>query len=137
MPISQYKILTKHIPLIEKDKVGEWISYNDNDEKIIYFPHVRYSITILKFMNDLYTFVKVREDLDLYRYKAILEKNSIEYGEQTFKDADISNLDGQCLVALILGILRADRFSEGTLLHFLKEGYIIKWLKRLKEIDNS
>lgn len=46
-------------------------------------------------------------------------------------------MDGQCVTALIVAVIRADRFSEGTLLNSFKEGYITKWLKRLKEIDCS
>lgn len=74
---------------MKKIGLGGWISGNDNDEKIIHFPQVRYSITILKFIQDVYTFVKEHEDLDLYQYKSILD-----YNEQSFKDANILALGG-------------------------------------------
>ena len=39
------------------------------------------------------------------------------------------------LIALIFGVIRAERFSEGILLVFLKNGSIIRWLERLKTLD--
>lgn len=51
------------------------------------------------------------------------------------RNIDVDTLNEQCILALIMGVIRADRFSEGTLLSFFKDGYILKWLQRLKEID--
>ena len=50
--------------------------------------------------------------------------------------SDVSSLDAQCVMALVMGVIRADRFFEGTLLDFLKDGSICKWLRRLDEIEN-
>ena len=52
-------------------------------------------------------------------------------------EADVSSLDGQCIMALIMGAVRAERFCDGALLRFFREGCIRKWLERLKEIDDS
>ena len=51
--------------------------------------------------------------------------------------AEVDHLDAQCIIALILGAIRADRFSEGTLLAFLKDGTIVRWLERLKTLDTD
>ena len=51
--------------------------------------------------------------------------------------AEVDNLDAQCIIALIYGAIRADRFGEGTLLAFLKDGFITKWLERLKTLDTD
>lgn len=45
--------------------------------------------------------------------------------------------DGECVVALLLGADRAKRFSEGTLFKLLENGSILRWLIRLKEIDDK
>ena len=50
---------------------------------------------------------------------------------------DVDQLDGKTVTALLLGAARAERFSEGTLLHFCKDGSVVKWLKRLKELDEG
>ena len=53
------------------------------------------------------------------------------------ENADVSNLDGNTVMAMLMGVIRADRFSEGTLLSFCESGHIIQWLKRLLEIDRK
>ena len=50
-------------------------------------------------------------------------------------EADVSALDAQCIMALIMGAVRADRFCEGALMDFFKDGSIKKWLERLKKLD--
>ena len=52
-------------------------------------------------------------------------------------EADVSKLDAQCVMALIVGAVRAERFCDGALLGFFKDGSIQKWLTRLKEIDGG
>lgn len=52
-------------------------------------------------------------------------------------EADVSQLDAQCVMALIMGAVRAERFCDGALLGFFRDGSIRKWLERLKEIDDS
>ena len=51
--------------------------------------------------------------------------------------ADVTDMSSRTVMALILGAIRADRFVEGTLLKFLDEGHIMKWLLRLKRIDEG
>lgn len=51
--------------------------------------------------------------------------------------ADVSELDGRTVIALLVGAMRADRFSDGAFLGFCKNGSIIRWLERLKAIDES
>ena len=50
-------------------------------------------------------------------------------------DAPAESLDAECILALLLGAVRADRFSDGALLSFIRNGSIEKWLLRLKELD--
>ena len=53
------------------------------------------------------------------------------------KNIDVSKLGTEPVLALILGITRADHFSKGTLKKFICNGYIYKWLNWLKEINDS
>lgn len=41
-------------------------------------------------------------------------------------DADVSSLDAQCVMALIMGAVLAERFCDGALLGFFKDGSIKK-----------
>ena len=63
------------------------------------------------------------------------QKSIFAVGE--YWNANVDELDGKTVVALILGTIRAERFSDGTLLEFCQNGCIAKWLSRLKEIDTQ
>lgn len=73
----------------------------------------------------------------LYSYNDILFENGIEWDNVSMSEVDTSTLDGKCITALLMGAIRADRFSEGALLYFFETGTITKWLNRLKEIDEK
>ncbi len=47
------------------------------------------------------------------------------------------NKDGICVMALLLGAVRTERFCDGALLGFFQKGSIQRWLERLKEIDGG
>ncbi|HLR91616.1 MAG TPA: DUF6508 domain-containing protein [Atopostipes sp.] len=133
--MAQYEALTKYIPLIEEDYKGEWVEHSGKSEKTFYMPYIKYSDITHLFMRAFYRFIKERKDLNVHEYRRILEKNNIEYSKQSILNAEVSSMDAQCVLALILTILRLDRFTQGTLLYCLREGYITKWLNRLKELD--
>ena len=52
-------------------------------------------------------------------------------------EKDVSTLGGKCILALIMGAVRAERFVDGALLNFFRTGTITKWLRRLQEIDET
>lgn len=51
--------------------------------------------------------------------------------------APLSKCDGKCALAMIVTIVRGDRFCEGLLLSYLENGMMLKWMKMLKEIDGE
>lgn len=53
------------------------------------------------------------------------------------KRADVSTFDGKTVMALLLSAVRAERFCDGVLLGLCKDGSVIKWLERLKELDDA
>ena len=76
-------------------------------------------------------------DLKLNRYGEILANNGIKWEYSSMCRANASKLDGQGVMALLMGALRAERFREGVLLDFLKDGVLQKWLNRLQELDRQ
>ena len=54
---------------------------------------------------------------------------------KSMSEADVSRLDGKCVMAMIVGAVRAERFCDGALLGFFKDGSIRKWLERLRELN--
>ena len=138
--MSKFENLTKYLAMLDDDNVGTWITDKENDgspEHPIQMPFVNYSDMVHHFLDDVYEYVETCKDLGLNKYGEILERNGLEWGAKSMSEADVSKLDAQCVMALIVGAVRAERFCDGALLGFFKDGSIQKWLTRLKEIDGG
>mgnify|MGYP001220340098 FL=1 len=136
--MSKFDILTKYIPIIQADSIGELVIDNENDGTLEYpiqMPFVDYSEMVDNFIDDVYAFEESNKDMELTRYEDILKDNGLEWDSESMKNADISSLNAQCVLALIMGAVRAERFCDGALLDFFKSGCILKWLDRLKNIE--
>ncbi len=140
-PSEKFSVLTKYIPKISHgDKFGEWFIDRKNDgtpEHPIQMPFVMFDKLVHLFITEFYHFSEAHPEYNLTSYSSILEKNGLKWAYDSMYNADESSLDAQCILALIMGAIRADRFSEGTLLSFFEDGSILKWLKRLKMIDED
>lgn len=136
-----YDTLTKYIPMISNNSIGEWVvdckdSKDRNTAKrSIQLPFVNYSQLVDEFIGDVYTFVYSHEDMGLNNYQDILEKNGLQWKRDSLINADAKNMNGQCVVAMIFSTIRAEKFHDGILLEFFKNGCILNWLLRLQEID--
>jgi len=138
--MSKFDILTKYIPMIQTDSFGEWVIDKENDgtpEHPIQMPCVDYSEMVDNFIDDVYAFEESNKDMELTRYEDILKDNGLEWDSESMKNADISSLNAQCVLALIMGAVRAERFCDGALLDFFESGSVLKWLERLKTIDKG
>lgn len=138
--MKKYSVLTKYINLLENDIVGEWNCDKENDgssERPMHLPFVIYSITVKKLADDIYKFAKESDEIVPSKYADILNANGIEWGYDSMMKADASELDAQCILALLIASLMAERFCDGVLLGFIKNGAVTRWLKRLQELDEA
>ena len=138
--MKKYSALTKYINLLKNDNAGEWICDKENDgssERPMHLPFVIYSITVHRLEGDIYKFAKESDEIVPGKYAEILQANGIEWGYDSMMKADASVLDAQCILALLIASLRAERFCDGALLGFIKNGAVIRWLKRLQELDEA
>ena len=138
--MKKYSALTKYINLLKNDNAGEWICDKENDgssERPIHLPFVSYSIAVNNLADDIYKFAKESNEIVPSKYAEILQANGIEWGYDSMMKADASELDAQCILALLIASLRAERFCDGALLEFIKNGAVIRWLKRLQELDEA
>lgn len=136
--MKQFEILTKYIPKLQEDHIGEWVIDQENDgttERPIQMPFVNYSETVQRFLDDVYTFAEQHQEMELTRYSEILSENGIDWGTNDMEHVDISNLNAQCVLALIMEALRAERFSEGAIFNFFKSANMLKCLERLDCLD--
>lgn len=133
-----YESLTKYLDEFTGAEFGTWIIDKKNDgtpEHPLQFPFVNYSCVVDHFIDDVYSFVDNHEEMGLHNYIKILEDNGIKWSWEPMVKAEVDNLDAKCVVALIYGAIRAERFCDGAILAFLKDGTIVRWLKRLKTLD--
>ncbi|MBC6009223.1 DUF6508 domain-containing protein [Catenibacterium faecis] len=133
-----YESLTKYLDEFTGTEFGTWIIDKKNDgtpEHPLQFPFVNYSRVVDQFIHDVYSFVDNHEEMGLHNYIKILEDNGIKWNAQSMETAVVDDLDAKCVVALIYGAIRAERFCDGTILAFLKDGTIVRWLERLKTLD--
>lgn len=138
--MTKFEILTNYIPKLEGNHFGKWVVDKENDgssEHPIHMPYVDYSAIVTDFLHDFYKFEKDNNEMKLKYYKDILNENNIDWRSESMITADVSDLNAQVVLALIMGVIRADRFSEGTLLEFFQNGCIVKWLHRLENLDVS
>ena len=133
-----YESLTRLIPgLIEE--YGTLIVDNESKGTMddpIHMPFVDYSPAVIELMKAVYAFKDEHPDFELTKYEEILSSNGLEWSRRSMSEADVSDADGKLVMALLMGAIRAERFSEGTLLGFCENGSVLRWLKRLQEIDS-
>ena len=125
---------------IKNDSIGEWVVDKENDgtsEHPIQMPYVAYSSVVREFERTVYHFERKHPEFELSRYIKILKKHNVEWGIESISTADVSRMDGQGVMALLMASIRAERFCDGALKTFFENGSIEKWLRRLKEIDES
>ncbi|MCD7784375.1 MAG: DUF6508 domain-containing protein [Oscillospiraceae bacterium] len=135
-----YESLTSFLPLLKQDSIGEWVTDRENNgmpEHPIQMPFVLYTQIVDELISSIYTFTNEHPEYELRLYGDILKDNGIEWELNSMKNADVSKLDSKCVLALLTGAVRAERFCDGALLDFFKNGCIEKWLERLEEIDNT
>lgn len=133
--------LTKHLPAIETaEGFGSWVVDRESKGTLddpIQMPYVNYGMTITDVEQAIYAFVDDHPEYELTRYGDILERNGLKWDGRIMSEADESELDGQAVMALLLGAVRAERFCDGALLGFFEDGSVRRWLLRLEEIDSS
>lgn len=135
-----YEMLVAFIDKIHNDNIGEWIIDRENDgtpEHPIQMPFVDYSRVVRQFEREVYAFEEEHYEFGLNRYGEILAKYNIDWETESMSKVDISDMDGQGVMALIMAAVRAERFCDGALKEFFENGSIEKWLCRLKEIEES
>lgn len=137
---NQFSELIDYIPKIENGVSGKWIFDNENDgtpEHPKRMPYVKYSESIEDFVESLYHYCDEHPEFDHKSYGETLKSLNLEWTSTSMQNADVSEMDAKSVIALLIGAVRADRFCEGALFGFFKNGCILRWLSRLEEIGEE
>lgn len=70
-------------------------------------------------------------------YIETLERYGIEMSDRGLEACDVEHANGELVRALILTLVRQDRFAEGLLGRYARNGYLDRCLFRLKELDEN
>ena len=136
---SFFKQITDFIPQIKKGEcTGDWVFDKTHKEKgePINAAYVKYTDKAYNFLDTVYDFVEKHPAYNLPdAYMNILYDNGIDWCGNSMEDADSDLLDDQCILALIVGVINADRFSDGTIAWFFNKGCILRWLERLESLE--
>ncbi len=135
--IQEFKTLTDYILKLQNADTGKWYPENQSGggsvENTLQMPFVVYQNDIRELEKEMYRFDKEHPQYNLKEYRSILE----ECGVGNLQIFDITNAEAKVVLALILCVFRMERFCEGAIKEFLENGCILRWLERLKEIDEE
>lgn len=136
-----FESLTKHLPAIENaEGFGNWAVDRESKGTMndpIRMPYVNYGTTVADVEQAIYDFVDKHPEYELTHYSDILERSGLKWDGCAMSEADVLDLGGQAVMALLLGAVRAERFCDGALLSFFEDGSVKRWLLRLREIDDK
>lgn len=142
---NKYKVLTKYIGKIEfaealEDRFGrEFIDiiHKESKEKPYSMSYLNLNDLVESFVQEFYEFSHSHTEYKINEYHTILEKNGIKWEDKSMRNVDINSVDAECILALIMGTIRAERFCDGALLGFFKDGFMLELLKKLKSLDSA
>ncbi len=124
-----FETLTYYIPSLEKSDFGKWVLQTE-------FPFVLYNWEVRRLAEKIDEFVDGFAGRNGFDYCKILEESNITWSMKSMKAVDASLLEGRTIVALLLGAVRAEKYCDGALLEFCESGCVLRWLNRIKEIDD-
>ena len=122
---------------LETDSVGEWIidkEHKGTEDDAIHFPYPKYTEVVNELIDAVYKFEDENPEYELTKYGELLKERGLEWGQRSMENADVSNMDAQGIMALLMGMVRAERFCDGAIMGMIKSGAVKKWLMRLQEL---
>lgn len=134
--MSRFDSLLELIEPLEKGTNGRWISddHEGTMDDPIPMPFCSYSESVHKLADAVYEFVENNPEYELKNYQKLLEDRGVKWSMDSFKEADVSIMDVQGILAMLVGLLRAERFCDGVVLEALENGLVLKWLARIRDI---
>ena len=134
---KKFDKLLNLIDPLKSDSFGEWIidkEHNGTSDDTIHLAFPHYSDVVEELINAIYDFHKNNPEFQLNNYRAILEKHGIRWEMEEMIEADPSKMDEKVILAMLMGMVRAEHFSEGSIMKMLESGCVHKWLEQLKNI---
>lgn len=138
--MGKFDVLTRHMFRIENSDFSKWEFYEYRvglRQDPVPEPFADYPESVYFLADDVDYFRVNHEEYGMERFLEILDENGIKWGRASMTDAQVEQLDGQGVMALLMGAVRAEYSRGGALIEFCKNGSVLRWLRRLKELDNE
>lgn len=123
--MNKYYELIKYLNIFRGDEKEDEGAVN---QLIRVHAHIN-SCYVSDFIEDVHN---CANQIGVNNYVEVLNQHNIEWDFQSMSCADAKSLSPDVICALLLGAVRAEKFCEGTLIKFIKNGCINKWLKELE-----
>ncbi len=126
----KYQNLTEFLPYFaEGQNLGEWRGGKQSDGQV-HMPYVAYNEKIREFFKEF-----LHSELADQDYGEKMDARG--WWKESAMESAIAEMSAEDVGTSITAIWRRDRFSEGTILRFIKNGILAKLLARLKELDEG
>ena len=135
--MSKFDKIIALVEPLKQDSFGEWhggIKKKKHEDASFQIPFVAYTQTAHNLISEIEDFVDQNPYYELKRYAKLLKERNIEFSQEAFNKVDLDKLDAPGVMAILVGLMRAERFCEGVFLDNLKSGFIIKCIRSLEEI---
>src|SRR5574344_643345 len=100
--MSRFDSLLELIEPLEKGAHGRWISDSDHKGTMddpIPMPFCSYSEAVHKLADAVYEFVENNPEYELKNYQKLLEDRGLKWSMDFFREADVSIMDAQGILA--------------------------------------
>ena len=130
--MARYQPLTQFIEEFEHCKnSGHWSPCIDSESTLHDLSYVDYDDVVDRFITAFYMNEYVISD---YVEKVRLLQRRVNGNLEALDFEVMSEWD---VLAFMTFVIRTDRFCEGTLLEYLRNGTMLACLRRLRDIDNN
>ena len=125
--IEVFSKLTSFLDKLDGDEYGVF-DYPDG-----HMPFCTYTDNVCEFAQSVCDFDKEHPEYNLKNYLKTIK----EAGLKNIEKVNPKNLDPYLTMAILIYIVRQERFCDGLLLACLKNGLVQKLLLRLKDFDKG
>lgn len=133
--MAEFESLTCFLEKLNNDEFGTWeidTEHKGTRDDPMHFPYPIYTEVVDELIRAIYDFADNHPEYGLKNYPEIKKKYHLE----NIESADIDSLNAEAVLALLIWVVRWERFCDGLILGNLKNDGIQHLLRRLKELDS-
>lgn len=136
-----FESLTRYLPELEHIAAqGSWTidrTYEGESGGPIYYSDPEYNPTVSDLEDAVYDFMDAHREFGIGFQKGPLERIGLGWASGGMFHVDVSQLDYQTVLALVIETVNVERICPGSILTSLETGAMMRWLTRLREIDEQ